>query len=38
MSTQLVGERRARASDVVGVTLYSILVLLVVLLCVYVPA
>jgi hypothetical protein len=38
MSERVVGERRDRASDVVGVMLYSILAVLVVLLCVCVPA
>ena len=38
MSEQVVEERRDWASDIVWVVLYSILVLLVMLLWVYVPA
>jgi hypothetical protein len=38
MNEQVVAEGRHSASDVVGVVLYSILVLLVMLLWVYVPA
>jgi hypothetical protein len=38
MSELVVEERRDWASDVVGVMLYSILTVLVVLLCVCVPA
>ena len=38
MNEQVVAERRHSASDIVGVVLYSIVVLLVMLLWVYVPA
>jgi hypothetical protein len=38
MSERLLEERRSRASDIVGVASYSILVLLLMLLWVYVPA
>jgi hypothetical protein len=38
MSERVVEERREWASDVVGAMLYSILAVLVVLLCVCVPA
>ena len=38
MNEQVVTERRHSASDIVGVVLYSIVVLLVMLLWVYVPA
>jgi hypothetical protein len=36
--SERVGERQSRASDIVGMVLYSILVLLLMLLWVYVPA
>jgi hypothetical protein len=38
MNEQVVAERRHSASDIVGVVLYSIVVLLVMLLWVYIPA
>ena len=38
MNKQVLAERRHSASDTVGVVLYSIAVLLVMLLWVYVPA
>jgi hypothetical protein len=38
MNEQVVAERRHSASDIVRVVLYSIVVLLVILLWVYVPA
>jgi len=38
MSEQAVAERRGWASDILWVVLYSILVLLVMLLWIYVPA
>jgi hypothetical protein len=38
MKEQILAERRHSASDIVGVVLYSIVVLLVMLLWVYVPA
>jgi len=38
MNEQVAAERRHSASEIVGVVLYSIVVLLVMLLWVYVPA
>ena len=38
MNEQILEERRHSASDIVGVVFYSIVVLLVMLLWVYVPA